>query len=109
MTRPPNERRAHKRLELACPVVVTDGAGNELVRARTLNVSDGGSLLAPASKGAKPGQAVRVELRLPRSTENTFMYEQFRAGARVVRRQGAEGGQAVAVAFDRPLALELEA
>ena len=103
------ERRRHRRFELTCPVVVTDSRGNELMRTRTLNVSDGGACLAPAAAVIDVGEPVGVSLRVPRSTDNTFMYEQVLADARVVRHQPAAASPTVALAFIEPMKLELDA
>ncbi len=122
MTQPGRERRAHPRYDLTCPAVLADRRGRELLRARTLNVSDGGTLLAPLDEAVGTGREVskrrpvaawsrrrlRLKLRVPRFTENTFMYEDFVAEARVVRLQPIQQGQAVALAFSAPLTLGLE-
>lgn len=113
MAQQTRERRAHRRLVLTCPVVVSDEGGRELLRTRTLNVSDGGALLqAPADQELAPGEPVKLLLRVPRSTPNTYMLEDFSSGANVVRRQAAADaagpGQYVAVRFAEPLGLELE-
>lgn len=104
------ERRAYKRHELACPVVVNDAAGHELFRARTVNVSDGGALLeAPA--GLSVGEQVHANLRVPRQTPNSFMYEDFFFGARVIRLDPPPhrpDRPRLALQFVQPGALELE-
>lgn len=107
------ERRRHERFDLSCPLVVTDADGRELLRARTVNVSDGGALLAPVAGAPAKGAKVRVLLRVPRTTPNTFMYEEFETAAAVVRLDGpadAKGdpaAPAAAVKFARPMSLEL--
>ena len=109
MTRPQVERRAHRRFKLHCPTIVKDKAGREIARTRTADISDGGALLQPNGHALEPGQAVRLDLRLPRQTPNTFMYEDFSSAARVVRCQAGAGGSGtgVALAFLRPQKLEL--
>jgi len=110
MSRFEPERRAHKRLELACPVVAIGGDGHELFRATTCNVSDGGVLLEPVETPVPAGQSVHVNLRVPRRTANTFMYEDFFCEAAVVRRKGARAGAGAGLAlkFASPLRLDLE-
>jgi c-di-GMP-binding flagellar brake protein YcgR len=105
-----NERRAHKRFRVTCPVVVTGGDGRELLRGRTLNLSDGGVLLAGGDAAMPVGQTVQAAFRVPRQTANTFLYEDVSSPARVVRHEGATkgSGSAVAFQFSRPLQLELE-
>jgi c-di-GMP-binding flagellar brake protein YcgR len=110
MTETVKERRAHKRFNLTCPVVVCDSSGRELLRTRTLNISDGGALVTSAEASAMPpGQALHANLRVPRTTPNTFMYEDFFSAARVARHDRLAGDMiGVALQFPRPLTLELE-
>jgi hypothetical protein len=110
MTRPRTERRAHRRFDIACPTTIIDENGRELFRAKTANLSDGGALLQPDVHAMEPGQGVHLNLRVPRQTPNTFMYEDFFSGARVIRLQptGDGSGTATAVMFAQPLKLELE-
>ena len=108
MTPSREERRAHVRLNLTCPIVVIDSEGRELVRTQTLNISNGGLLLAPAEKPIDRGQSVQVNLRVPRSTENTFMFEDVSTVAKVLRHQRINGGDAPAMAFVQPVELDLE-
>jgi len=109
MSGPDPDRRQHPRFVLSCPVTVTDAAGNVLMRTRTLNVSDGGALLPAGEETIEIGLDVGVDLNVPRSTANTFMYEPVAADARILRRQRANGGQALALAFIQPLDLDLDA
>ncbi len=109
MPRRRKERRRHARFELPCPVTVADAGGTVLLQTRTLNVSDGGALLRPARKAIDLGANISVLLRVPRSTPNTFLYEEVASGARVVRHQRVAGATGLAVAFTQPLRLELEA
>ena len=103
------DRRVNKRFDLPCPVIVIDGEGRELLRGRTTNVSDGGALL-PAARLLPLGQDVHANLRVPRRTSNTFMYEDFFAAARVVRHQAdAPGSPALAIQFTQPVRLQLDA
>jgi len=103
MTFAGSERRKHARHALTCPVVIADADGKELFQGRTVNVSDGGMLLPAGDDPLTPGDGVYVNLRVPRRTANTFMYEEFSSPAEVVRLQPA----AVAVKFPRPLELGL--
>jgi len=108
MTRADPERRRHRRFELTCPIVVTDAQGNELLRTRTVNISDGGALVEPHEQAVHVGQTVGVDLHLPRSTANTFMYEQVSSEARVVRHHPLADAEAPALTFIEPLKLDLE-
>lgn len=108
MRRLQDERRDHPRCRLTCPIVITDSRGKELMQTQTLNISDGGLLLEPGGKAIGLDEAVHLNLRIPRTTDNTFMYEDFFSGALVVRHQSAGGGRSLAMAFTQPLQLELE-
>ncbi len=112
MTRSPSERRAHRRFDLACPVVVTDNAGNKLLDTKTLNLSDGGALLTvPTKQTIGLGQYVHVDVRLPRSTPNTFMFENISSDASILRHEPMKEHSSVATAltFTKPMKLSLEA
>jgi hypothetical protein len=75
------------------------------------NISDGG-VLVTLSQQSPPadGSWVGVHLRVPRTTPNTYMLEEFTTRARVIRRQVVPDGAAAAVGleFARPLELALE-
>jgi hypothetical protein len=111
MPAPKHERRKHKRHRLDCPVRLDRPGGKPGGKSRTINVSDGGTLL-PAPEGFDPavGQRVTVHFSVPRQTPNTFLLEQFEAPASIVRaetpKRGARGQ--VALKFDSPLDLGLE-
>jgi hypothetical protein len=112
MPTPKHERRKHKRLKLECPVRLERPSGKPGGKSRTIDVSDGGTLL-PAPEGFDPavGQRVIVHISVPRRTPNTFLLEEFEAPASVVRADPAKGGGAkgqVALKFDSPLDLGLE-
>ncbi len=112
MTTSPRERRACGRFDLACPVIVTDSAGNELLKTKTLNLSDGGALLTvPIEQTIPLGQYVRMDVRLPRSTKNTFMFENISAEASILRHEPMieHSSIATALTFTKPLKLQLEA
>jgi len=105
------ERRKHKRQELACPMAMSDRAGQCVARGRTANISDGGALV-PIVSGDTPGEGQVVEVRfsVPRSTPNTFLYEEFTSPARVVRRKRRSRSRpaCIAIQFHKPLELDLE-
>jgi len=106
------DRRLHKRLDLACLTAVRAGQAQTLADGRTINISDGGMLLAVPAK-ALPARGSRVELvfSVPRSTPNTYMLEEFRSPARVVRHQPLKerGLTGLALQFAKPLDMVLEA
>jgi hypothetical protein len=111
MSRQRPEHRRHKRLRLACPVTVCQSDGQDIGRTRTLNVSNGGALVSlPVDRLPPCGCELRLTVSVPRSTPNTYMLEEFRSGATVVRHQALvdERRAGVAVRFTQPLELALE-
>jgi len=111
MSRPKRERRAHKRYPISCPIVVADQQGNELFQSKTINISDGGALFpVPIERTIPLGKSIRLDIRIPRSTPNTFMYEEITSDAQIVRHQPMVdvSQAAAAVKFSKPLNLSLE-
>ncbi len=112
MTEPGVERRKFKRFDLTCPIIVSDSEGRELLRTRTVNISEGGALLSAPPENVIPlGESVQVFMKVPRTTPNTHMFEEFFAGASAVRHDGAgdDGEAGVALKFDKQVLLDLEA
>jgi hypothetical protein len=104
-----DERRKHPRYEIPCRVRVELPSGTD-VRTRTLNISDSGAYFIVDEVVPDVGHTVTVRLAVPRDTANTFFLEQFAAKAKVIRRDPAGGerpGVAVAVKFEKVLALDL--
>ncbi len=101
-------RRVHPRIDMTCPITVTDSDGHVLLRTRTLNVSDGGALLEPGEETIEVGLPVNVAMDLPRTTANTFMFEQVLTAAEVTRSQQAAKLEGLALMFIEPLKLSLE-
>ncbi len=102
------ERRQHPRFAVPCRLRIEWSEGTP-VRARTINVSDGGAFFF-ADVAARVGDSLQVLLSVPRETANTFFLEQFAVPARVVRRDSKddESGEAgVAVRFEKPVRLDL--
>ena len=98
------ERRRHKRHRIPCPVRLLrsskDKANGEVVRGKTLDVSDGGAMLAVPIKAVPHlSERVRVVLSVPRETPNTRMVEEVSCEARVVRHQPLEDNEVVGVAL----------
>ena len=104
------ENRRHARFEIDAAVSLFDDQ-RELLSGNSLNISDGGALLAvPAKPAARVGQTVQVSMRLPRSTLNSFLLEEVACPAKIVRRQryGSNGKTALALQFDQPQDLGLD-
>ena len=109
-TREP-DRRSHPRSKLTCHVKLLDGAAR-VIPATSIDVSDGGVLLAMANNSLpQVGSAWRVTLAVPRSTPNTYMLEEFLCEGLVVRHQPLrlKGKAAVALHFPRDVSLGLDA
>jgi c-di-GMP-binding flagellar brake protein YcgR len=104
------ERRRYARFGVDAAVSLFEDQ-RELLSGRSLNISDGGALLAaPARPAPRVGQTVQVSLRLPRSTPNSFLLEDVACPAKIVRQQryGSNGQTALALQFDQPLDLGLD-
>ena len=103
-----SERRRHKRYRVPCPVRLSGGPAGEAA-GKTANVSDGGLLVAlPRRTLPACGSLVDVLLRVPRSTPNTYMLEEFTSRARVVRHETSGSRASAALQFLRPLELAVE-
>jgi len=101
------EQRKFPRTELSCPVeVLSDTApdGNALAQSRTDNISNGGcyitlatSSLATSSRATSatfsPGSMVKLNLKIPRQTPNTYLLESHQRQARIVRIEPARPGK----------------
>ena len=103
-----SERRKHRRFDLPCRLRIESPGGGD-VRARTVNVCDGGVYFV-VDRGLELGREVYVQLTVPRDTANTFFLEQFAAHAQVIRCDRPAPGQrgtGVALRFEKELALDL--
>ena len=106
------ERRRHKRFVVRCPITLSTQDGEVLCRTRTGNISDGGTYLAlPPEVLPSVGTWLSLRLSVPRDTPNTYMLEEFRSPARVVRHQPLKerGLTGLALQFAKPLDMILEA
>ena len=104
------ERRKHKRHKITCQVALHRAAKDE-VKSKTIDVSDGGAMLAiPVKVVPRLSERVKVVLALPRSTPNTYMVEEISLDALVIRHQPMEADDVVGVAlqFQTPKDLGLE-
>ncbi len=106
------ERRCHKRFPLPCVArISTEGGGRDL-RAKAVNISDGGMYLTVPliSPPPKRDEAVEVVFSLPRSTPNTRMLEEVRSTGRILRHQPLKNNRQarVALQFTQPLDLAVE-
>ena len=107
------EKRAHKRLELTCPVTIACAGGDDWLQSRSRNISDGGVYLTvpvgELPEGSLP-ETLTVRVSVPRSTSNSFMFEPFQAPAAIVRTEPLTDGRniGVAVRFAEPVELDLE-
>jgi len=106
------ERRQFRRTKISCPITIHDGQGRFLAKAVTSDVSDT-SAFAPLPIEDVPacGSRVALHFAIPRMTPNTYMMEEFDVGASVVRHQALSDDRfaGVALQFDQPVALDLDA
>ena len=105
------ERRRHNRLKLECPVSFFTRNGQAAAKGKSLDISDGGTFVSlPAKHADRLKGRVNLTFSIPRSTENTYMLEDFACQADVLRRQPLvdKSLAGVAVAFTRPMDLGLE-
>ena len=83
------ERRKFRRFEQACPVALyLDNVKNHSARAcsRTDNISNGGCYVTVIQTAdIEPNSLIRLDLKIPRQTPNTYMLEPFQTDAFVVR------------------------
>ncbi|MGC9453535.1 MAG: PilZ domain-containing protein [Phycisphaerae bacterium] len=104
------DRRRYKRFTLPCPATLLD-SDQTPASARTLNISDGGALLAlPLKDLPEAGRKLKVKLSLPRSTASTHMVEKVRCEGLIKRHQPLTDDRyaAVAVEFVEPVNLQIE-
>ena len=83
------ERRKFQRFELACPVVLYRDAGktqSAWVRSRSDNISNGGCFVTVMQTAdIEPNSLIRLDLKIPRQTPNTYMLEPHQIDAYIVR------------------------
>lgn len=106
-----DERRAHRRSALSCPVALTDDAGEPIARSHTINISDGGMLVSLSIEALKQvGKQTRVTLSVPRSVPGQYHLEEFETLAHVVRHQPMvdERYAGAALQFEQPVDLHLD-
>jgi len=105
------ERRQFDRVGKACPVWFTgEGAGE--IKARTVNICDGG-ILCRIRENEVPwhvGDFVRMRLNVPRETPSTYFLENLETDGRVIRFEVPryDDGHLMALAFHPRLDLGLQ-
>jgi hypothetical protein len=104
------ERRQFDRIGKSCPVWFAQGEAHE-IKARTVNISDGG-LLCRVREDEVPwhvGDFVRMRLNIPRETPSTFFLEILETDGRVIRFEVPDDrdGHLIALAFHPRLDLQL--
>jgi len=105
------ERRRHKRLKLGCPVSFFTRGGKVVTKGKSSDISDGGTFVSvPVEAIDRLQGRLNLTFSIPRSTENTYMLEDFACQADVLRRQPLvdENLVGVAMAFANPIHLTLE-
>ena len=80
------EKRKHDRIELSCPLTFSDGS--QPINTQSENLSDGGAFITVSTDSLPSlGRELDVSLSIPRSTKNTFLLEEVKIQARVLRHQ----------------------
>ena len=105
------EQRRHKRLKLGCPVSFFTRGGKVVTKGKSLDISDGGTFVSVPIETIDQLQGrLNVTFSVPRSTENTYMLEDFACQADILRQQPLvdENLAGVAMAFANPIHLALE-
>ena len=105
------QRRQFTRVDISCPVSMISDAGRHLAKGKTLNAGDGGLLLSvPVEMADKMTGAIDLHMCVPRSTDNTFMFEDFTCRANVIRRHplADDSHTGIVVQFTQPIDLGLE-
>lgn len=106
-----SERRQFDRIGKSCPVWFVSDESLE-VKARTVNIGDGG-LLCRIQEDEVPwhvGDFVRMRINIPRETPSTYFLENLETDGRVIRFEVPhdDDGHLMALAFHPRLDLGLE-
>ena len=105
-----SEKRQFKRMDLVCPASLHDGKGQLLVTAKATNISNSGLFMAVPRDAIKEFEKeVNLAFAVPRQTANSYMIEDFACRATIVRRETSDEAVILALAFQKPLPLDLEA
>jgi hypothetical protein len=105
------EQRRFPRAAMSCPVKLTTREGTLVAAGDTVDISDGGTLIA-ISPDAVPdvGSVVELSMEVPTGNPPTWPARVFTSKARVVRHRdlGQPGKTGVAMEFLKPLKLNLK-
>ena len=106
-------RRKHERLVRSFPFWLVDSSGRTISQFCTDDVSNAGCRGTSASAPVlETNQIVQIELKIPRHTENTYMLETVKVGARVVRFEQtlaySSDSLTIALEFTSPLELDID-
>ena len=95
---------------MSCPVKLVGKGGSPVATGQTVNISDGGTLIAIAPEAAPAvGSVVEISMEVPTGNPPTWPARVFTSKARVVRHRdlGQPGKTGVALEFLKPLKLDL--
>ena len=104
------ENRRHARKELRCPLTVFNLDGEMLGSGDTINISNGGALLAiPAGSVPEVHAHVDVTFFVPRDPPQTDRLDAYATRAEVLRHEASPDAKAVdlAIRFAKPVHLSL--
>ena len=111
MTDQRQQRRQHNRVKVESPVTFFTRSGEVAAKGKSVDLSDGGIFVSvPVEEAGKIRGTVNLTFSIPRSTENTYMLEDFACQADVLRQQPLvdKNLAGVAIAFTNPMDLGLE-
>ncbi len=106
----PADRRRFPRATMSCPAKLVDKGGKLVAIGQTVDISDGGTLIAVSPEAAPAvGSVVEISMEVPTGNPPTWPARVFTSKARVVRHRdlGQPGKTGVAMEFLQPLKLDL--
>jgi len=104
------DQRRFPRAAMSCPARLVGKGGKLIATGRSVDISDGGTLIAVAPEAAPPvGSVVELTMEVPTGNPPTWPARVFTSKARVVRHRdlGQPGKTGVAMEFLQPLKLDL--
>jgi hypothetical protein len=104
------EQRRFPRAAMSCPAKLVGKGGVLVAAGQTVDLSDGGTLVAVAPEAAPAvGSVVEISMEVPTGNPPTWPARVFTSQAKVVRHKdlGQPGKTGVAMQFLQPLKLNL--
>ena len=111
MASPSADQRRFPRAAMSCPTRLMGKGGALVATGQTVDISDGGTLIAVAPEVAPAvGSVVDLSMEVPTGNPPTWPARVFTSKAKVVRHRdlGQPGKTGVAMEFLQPLKLDLK-